>query len=281
MRAFQKSQPIGVYDSGVGGLTVLKTLHEKFPHENFVYFGDTLNLPYGTKSQEQIVHYSRNIITWLAQGPQVKLVVAACHTSSALALEEISKEFDVPIIGTIHPLVKSLLKKEAPQKIGILATPASVKSLTHEKIFVKAGFQGEIVSIACPDFVPLIEAEKWDRTALKKCAEVYLKIVEEKKLNALIYGCTHYPFIKSIVEEILPSSVTTIDPAKHIALEVFERLSKDNLLNGANVKGKSEFLCSSDPQAFGEKVQRLAGFESSNVILKDVHSSEMRSNSLL
>ena len=269
-----KKKPIGVYDSGVGGLTVLKTLHEKFPEESFVYFGDTLNLPYGAKSQAQIIAYSRTIIDWFQQEIGVKLIVAACHTSSALALEEISEEGGVvPIIGTIHPLVKGLLKEGSSQKIGIIATPASVKSLAHEKIFIKAGFQGEMVSIACPDFVPLIEAEHWDRDALKKAAETYLKIFEERHLDTLIYGCTHYPFIKSIIEEVLPAGTKTLDPAELIALEVFEKLSEKELLNQDGVTGSSYFLCSSHPEAFAEKVRKLAGLENPKVILNNIHSS--------
>ncbi|MBS0185522.1 MAG: glutamate racemase [Proteobacteria bacterium] len=268
----QKTQPIGIYDSGIGGLTVLKTLQEKFPHENFIYFGDTLNLPYGTKSQDQIITYSRNIMTWLQQEAKVKLVVAACHTSSALALEEISQGFVVPIIGTILPLVKNILKKENMRKIGIIATPASVKSLMHEKILRKSGFQGEILSIACPAFVPLIEAEELNKNVLKEHAEDYLKMFIDQKYDTLIYGCTHYPFIKSLIEEILPLWVTQIDPAEYMALEVFEILSKRDLLNEQTLKGHHSFFCSSEPYIFTKKIQKLMEFEGSHSVLKDVHS---------
>jgi len=274
MSISRKMQPIGIYDSGIGGLTVLKTLQEKFPHENFVYFGDTLNLPYGAKSQDQIITYSRNIMTWLQQEAHVKLVVAACHTSSALALEEISQGFEIPIVGTIYPLMKNVLKKENIRKIGIIATPASIKSLMHEKILRKSGFQGEILSIACPEFVPLIEAEKWNKNVLKEHVEYYLKMFIDQKFDTLIYGCTHYPFIKSLIEEILPLWVTQIDPAEYMALEVFEILSKRKLLNDETLKGKISFFCSSEPDIFTKKIQKLMEFERSHIVLKDVHSFE-------
>lgn len=266
-------QPIGIYDSGIGGLTVLKTLYEKFPNERFVYFGDTINLPYGSKSESQIIQYSRNIIEWFQKEINVKLIVAACHTSSALALEEISPDCKVPIIGTIYPLVKGLLRREVSPKIGIIATPASVKSLTHEKIFVKAGFQGEIVSISCPDFVPLIEADYWNKEALKKCAEIYLKVFEERGLDTLIYGCTHYPFIRSIIEEILPISVKTVDPSEYIASEVFDILFAKKLLHKEEASGVGYFFCSSDAQRFTGKIQKFLGRKKVLVTVKDVHSS--------
>lgn len=250
-----KTRPIGIYDSGVGGLTVLKALQAKFPKETFVYFGDTLNLPYGTKSREQIIHYSHKIISWLQKEMNVKLVVAACHTSSALALEEISSEFDVPIIGTIYPFVQNLLKNSHYKRIGIIATPASAKSLMHETILKKYGFQGEIFSIGCSDFVPLIEAQPWDLEALKKAAEDYLKEVKDQ-LDVLLYACTHYPFIKPIIEGILPNSVKHIDPADFVTIEVLKTLSEKNLLTDAD-DGNSYFYVSHAPQEFSLKVQKF------------------------
>lgn len=267
-----KKRSIGIYDSGIGGLTVLQALRTALPHENFVYFADTLNLPYGDKTKDEIVHYSHNIISWLTTEKDVKLVIAACHTSSALALDHIGDNFDVPILGTIYPLVQCLLANPEHKRIGIIATVASAKSQTHAKIFKDQGFSGEIMSIGCPDFVPLIESHPLDTVSLTACAQDYLSAFEKHQLDTLIYGCTHYPFIKNMIEDILPPTMTYIDPATHIADEAREQLQQQSLLNDSPSEGDVVFYCSHDPHVLAPKIQSLLGIATPHVICDNIHS---------
>jgi len=258
-------RPIGIYDSGVGGLTVLMALKKALPNEDFIYFADTVNLPYGNKSPEQITEFSHRIISWMQNKISAKMVISACHTSSALALESASNKFKIPVIGTIMPLLRCIINNNSYKRIGIIATLASATSRAHETIFLKNGFTGTVRSIACPDFVPLIESNQIDLLTLKKCATEYLSVFKEENLDTLIYGCTHYPFIKNIITNILPIEMQYIDPAEYISIEVEESLSSSSSLNksGGNVK----FYSSSDPEAFAAKLNLLTGIKG-KVVLK-------------
>jgi glutamate racemase len=252
-------RPIGVYDSGVGGFTVLKALQEKMPNETFIYFADTENLPYGNKTKEQIVEYSHRIISWFQNKKDAKMVIAACHTSSALAIDLISYNFELPIIGTIYPLIRTVTNNKKHKNIGIIATSASAESRMHEKIFRQNGFTGNIVSISCPTFVPLIESKEMDVEAIKTAAKEYLAPFFEQKLDTLIYGCTHYPFIKDIIEQILPSNISFIDPANYIADEAYTWLENKNLLNTEKKYALDQYFCSHDPKMFESKLGQLIG----------------------
>jgi glutamate racemase len=245
--------PIGVYDSGVGGLTVLEKLTQRFPGEDFVYFADTAHLPYGDKSSEQIILYSRNIVSWFQNQMQAKLVVAACNTSSSLALDHLLPEFNIPIIGTIYPLLERI---HLEKKIGILATQASANSRMHETIFKKHGFMGDVITVACPNFTPLIELGDLDSPELKKCAIEYLEVFKENKIDALIYGCTHYPFIAPLIESLLPKDTQYIDPAEYMTNECAKILPPL-----PHQKGSVHYFCSSDPEVFSQKLKNLKGVE--------------------
>lgn len=269
-----KSRPIGIYDSGIGGLTVLKEFIKLFPHEDFIYFADTLNFPYGNKSKTQIVDYTRAIISWLQNEMDAKFVIAACHTISALALDELKNEFHVPIIGTIYPLLKNLLNNDTHKKVGIIATPASALSRTHENIFIKHGFTGQILSVGCADFAPLIEAGQLEIEELKISATIYLKQFDDFKPDTLLYGCTHYPFIKSIIEKILPTTMQYLDPAAPMALEAFEILQDHKLLNTTQNKGTIQFYCSHAPERFETKIKKFIEFSHQHVICKNIHTKD-------
>lgn len=267
-----KNRPIGVYDSGVGGLTVLSALRRAFPQETFIYFADTLNLPYGDKTQNQIRDYSHGIASWFQNIKQVKLIVAACHTSSALALDDIAQDFEVPIVGTIRPLVERVLKDSIHQRIGIIATVASATSRFHEKILREQGFEGEVISIGCPDFVPLIEATPTDRVALRARAQEYLAPFVDRSLDTLIYGCTHYPFLKDILETLLPHDLSYLDPAEAIAKEVRDHLEANDYLNDDEKTGDLEFYCSQDPETFKRKIRFLTDVDNPLVGLVNLSS---------
>ena len=254
-----KNAPIGVFDSGSGGLTVLCVLQQQFPHENFVYYGDTENLPYGTKSPEQIITYTRKAFTWLQNSAQVKLIVVACNTSSALALDVIKNEFTVPIVGTIYPLLHIILNNEKYQKIGVIATPASAQSGMHKKILKTHGFTGTIHSIACPDFVPLIEAAERDTQKITTAARNYLAPFYTESLDTLIYGCTHYPLIADLITPLLPPTMHYIDPAYAIAQTVATLLNESRLSTNNTDCGITTYYCTSNSELFTRKIAIIMG----------------------
>lgn len=251
------SKPIGVYDSGIGGLTVLQALRKQLPHENFVYFADTARLPYGDKTPQQIRDYSNQILIWMRDVADAKMVVAACHTSSAIALPTLISEFSMPVIGTILPLLETILSIKDP-KIGIIATPTAAASRMHERIFSQYGFMGTITTIGCPDFVPLIEGGllvgQLDTPVLQERAQEYLQPFYTQKLNTLIYGCTHYPLIQGIIESLLPEGVLCVDPAEAIAKEVVYDLERYHLKNTSGIKPSIRFECNAGQEVFQKKV---------------------------
>lgn len=266
------TQPIGIYDSGVGGLTVLKEFMAHFPHERFVYVADTLHLPYGNKSRDQIISFADTIIQWLQDTAQVKLVLAACHTSSVLALETIRPHIDIPIIGTVYPLVTYLQTNPQHQRIGILATPASAQSRMHEKILKTNGIRREMVTVACPDFVPLIEAAQMDPVALEKAAQAYLSAFNDFNLDTLLYACTHYPLIRPFLERLLPPEVHHLNPALAMIEASHTHLSSRLHLihDGPTVQF---FATHPDTHAFRLKVQQFLGFDPGPVPHLDIHQT--------
>jgi glutamate racemase len=252
-----RNPPIGLFDSGIGGLTVLKAMRSLMPGEDIVYFADTANLPYGTKSPDQIKGYARKTLRWMQDDIGVKMGIAACNTSSALALDTITPEFHIPLIGTITPMILAVQNLMiADPRIGILATPASVASSAHERALRASGFSGVIMPISCPEFVPLIEANQLLSPPLKACAHEYLKPFLEKNLNTLIYGCTHYPFLDPLLKTLLPSSTTFIDPAESMAQAAYETLKTKRDLSDHKT-GTVTFYTSAAPQDFAAKLSRL------------------------
>jgi glutamate racemase len=267
-------QPIGIFDSGIGGLTVLRKLQDALPHEHFVYFADTANLPYGEKTPDQIIDYARQTLTWMQNEIGAKLVVAACHTSSATALDIVTPEFNIPIVGTIYPMVETILKNHQNSRIGIIATPTSVNSRMHENILLKSGFQGQIHSIGCPKFVSIIESGRISGPELLRCAREYLDAFKTEGLNTLIYGCTHYPWIAETIQQVLPTGVISLDPAEHIAAKVAQELYKYKILNTSWDKLKVHFYSSSAPERFSAQVNLLLSIPNPEVTLvnlADIH----------
>lgn len=263
--------PIGVFDSGSGGLTVLRVLQKQFPHEQFVYYADTANLPYGTKSPAEIVAFTRAACTWLQNVAQVKMIVIACNTSSALALDAIKGEFSVPLVGTIYPLIHTLLTNHSYKNIGIIATPAAAQSKMHATILKAHGFTGIIETIPCPDFVPLIEAQKRDTAAIQKAAHVYLEPFYTKQLDTLIYGCTHYPLIAGIIESLLPPTMQYIDPAYAMAKTVGDILN-ENKLYATNLNTcATHYYCTKDPELFAQKCAQIMNRATNTTLLVNNH----------
>ncbi len=219
---------IGVFDSGVGGLTVLRKLYRYLPQESILYFADTLRLPYGTRSREEIILFVRQILDWM-QSQGVKMVIMACNTSSALALETVQSEYDFPILGLIHPGAKGAVK--IGKRIGIISTMATAKSNAYKDAIAEINPQVKVWQVGCPEFVPLIEQNRIYDPYTQKVAREYLQPLMEANIDTLIYGCTHYPHLKAVLCEILPSSVQFIDPADYVVKAAQKELELMNLSN--------------------------------------------------
>ena len=213
--------PIGIFDSGVGGLTVLKALRELLPGENLIYFGDTARVPYGTKSHRTIIRYSLQN-TRLLQRFRVKMVVVACNTSSAHALEILREEFPFPVVGVVEPGAREAVRTSKSGKIGVIGTEATVKSEAYRKAIISLDPFCQVYQKACPLFVPLIEEGWLNDEITRKVAERYLGELLEKEIDTLVLGCTHYPLIKGVLSKVC-RGVKLVDSAHAVAREV-ERL---------------------------------------------------------
>lgn len=225
------SAPIGVFDSGVGGLTVAREIMRQIPNENIIYFGDTARVPYGSKSKETITKYSRQIVRFLRE-QNVKAIVAACNTASAYALEEIEQEIDIPIIGVVKPGAKVAAEVTKNGKIGVIGTEGTIGSHIYATYINKINPDITVLGKACPLFVPLVEEGLWQDPVTDEIANRYFGGLVDSDIDTLILGCTHYPMIRSTVGKIMGENVTLVNPAYETARELKELLTAENLLNG-------------------------------------------------
>lgn len=248
---------IGVFDSGLGGLTVLKALQAQLPHESFLYFGDTDHLPYGERSAAEIVTFVRQILAWMQQSG-VKLGVMACNTSSALALEQVRPEFNFPIIGLILPAAQVAVKKG--KRIGIMATSATVNSQSYPQALQEQKPTIQVCQVACPEFVPLIEQNRCQDPYLRQVAQAYLEPLIEFGLDTLIYGCTHYPHIADVITPLLPPQVRQIDPAQAVAQAAIQELELLGLRQYRRERGTAKFAVSGNPEQFAHLASRWLGY---------------------
>lgn len=229
-REEQKDAPIGVFDSGVGGLTVAREIMRQIPNEKIVYFGDTARVPYGNKSKETVTRFSRQIVRFL-QTYQVKTIVIACNTASAYALDELEKETDIPIIGVVKPGAKEASNVTKNGRIGVIATQATIGSHIYSQYINEINHAVTIYEKACPLFCPLVEEGLWEDPVTDEIARRYLTELIDIDIDTLILGCTHYPLIRSTVERIMGDGVTLVNPAYETARELKELLKQKDLLN--------------------------------------------------
>lgn len=225
-----KEAPIGVFDSGVGGLTVAREIMRQIPNERIVYFGDTARVPYGSKSKETITRFSKQIVRFL-QTHQVKTIVVACNTASAYALDTLEKEIDIPIIGVVKPGAKVAARVTRNGKIGVIATQATIGSGIYSDYIKKQNPNATIYGKACPLLVPLIEEGLLRDPVTDEIARRYLTELIDIDIDTLILGCTHYPLIRSTVGKIMGEGVTLVNPAYETASELKRLLEEKNLLN--------------------------------------------------
>lgn len=227
-----KNAPIGVFDSGVGGLTVVREIMRQIPNEKIVYFGDTARVPYGSKSKDTITRFSRQIVHFL-ESQDVKAIVIACNTASAYALETLEKEVNIPIIGVVKPGAKVAAETTKNGKIGVIATEGTISSGIYSSYIKEIKKDATVIGKACPLFVPLVEEGLWEDPVTDEIARRYLTefTQQDKDIDTLILGCTHYPLIRSTLGRIAGEKVTLVNPAYETARELKELLEQKDLLN--------------------------------------------------
>ena len=246
--AFMDNQkPIGIFDSGIGGLTVLNELQKILPHENFIYYADTRHLPYGDKSKEEIISYSEYIVKYFIEN-DVKAIVIACGTASALAFETLKNDYDVPIFNVIDSTVNHLNSNN----IGIIATCASISSNVWDNKILEKLPNANITKVACPKLVPLAENGLVDTTEAEIALTEYLKIIKEKNVDTLILGCTHYPLFLPLIKKILDSNTNIINIGTPLATEFKSYLDSNNLNSTQKEIGKVQYVVSGDENKFLE-----------------------------
>jgi glutamate racemase len=241
-------KPIGVFDSGVGGLTVVKELIAQLPGEDLVYFGDTARVPYGIKSQETVIKFSiENILFLLKQ--DVKLICVACNTVSSFALPAIKNYFKIPIVGVITPAVREAVYATQNKKIGVIGTRGTIRSRAYENEIKHLDPKIKVTALSCPLFVPFAEEGLVEGNAVLEVARNYLKPLKEARVDTVILGCTHYPLLKPVIRQVLGKDIKLIDSAKQVAIEVKRILSAENILSKSR-KGKRRFYVSDNPEWF-------------------------------
>ena len=223
-----RDAPVGVFDSGVGGLTVAREIMRNLPSEKIVYFGDTARVPYGSKSKETVIRYSRQIIRFL-QEQRVKAIVVACNTASAFALDTVRDEFDIPIIGVIESGAKVAAARTRNKRVGIIGTVGTVGSGIHAQYLKKLDPGITVFGKACPLFVPLVEEGWLHDPVTVEVASRYLKELQDKDVDTLILGCTHYPLIRSTIRQVMGEEVCLVNPAYETALELGKLLEEQGL----------------------------------------------------
>jgi glutamate racemase len=257
-RTDARQRAIGVFDSGIGGLTVLKALRETLPHEDFIYLGDTARTPYGTKSNEVILRYSReNSEFLLAKG--IKLLVIACNTSSAVGLDQIAAETIVPVVGVIEPGAHSAVEASRSGKIGVIGTEATIASGAYTRAIRALRPRSEIYTRACPLLVPLVEEGWLDNEIARRTVEHYLASLSESGIDTLLLGCTHYPLLADLIAEVLGPRVQLVDSAVSTAAAVHERLDSLSLAQSRSHRGRESFFVTEAPERFIRVGRRFIG----------------------
>jgi len=264
------AQPIGVFDSGIGGMTVVRALTHQLPHENIIYFGDTARVPYGPKSQQVVREYALQDTDVLLQH-DVKLIVIACNTVSAVALDVVQKRAKVPVVGVILPGAEAAVRATKNKRIGVAGTVGTIFSNAYTNAIRQLDPDIKVFGQPCPLFVPLAEEGWIDHKATELIAKEYLFPLTLEKIDTLVLGCTHYPILQDVIGKVLHESVTLIDSGESTALVVKNMLTELKLNNTSTQKPNLQFFVSDVPHKFMEigerflrtklgKVHRVEGF---------------------
>lgn len=249
-------RPIGIFDSGIGGLTVVKEIVRTLPNESIIYLGDTARVPYGTRSKKIITKFALELANVLLKR-EVKFLVVACNTISSTCLNEIEKISPVPVLGVIVPTIKLAVKTTKINRIGVIGTPGTINSQIYERIIKKLNPKIKVLSVACPLFVPLAEEGLVSHKATKLITEDYLRSLKEKKVDTLILGCTHYPMLAEVIRSVMGKKVAVVDSASPTADALKKVLSDKNL--SSNNNAKYELYVTDAPKRVKEVAGRFFG----------------------
>jgi glutamate racemase len=265
----EREKPIGVFDSGIGGLTVVKRIASALPTEDIVYFGDTARVPYGSKSNSTVIEYSIQDAKFLIN-KNVKAIVVACNTSSSVAIEELRRIFHVPVIGMIEPGARFAINSTKSGRIGIIGTRATIKNKAYSSAIRKINPGIEVFEKACPLFVPLAEEGWIEHKAAYDIAEEYLKDLKKLNIDTLVLGCTHYPILAKVIQDVIGDNVKLIDSGIASAEVVKNELDRVDLHTNKNSPGNQQFYVSDIPLKFKEVAGLFLGKEIADVTKVDL-----------
>ncbi|MGE5372324.1 MAG: glutamate racemase [Solirubrobacterales bacterium] len=243
------NRPIGVFDSGLGGLTVFKALSELVPSESVVYFGDCGRVPYGTKSRETVIKYTFQNIRFLLN-QDIKMIVIACNTASANSLELVKNSLDIPIVEVVQPGADKVLRETRNKRVGIIGTAATVASGAYEKAINRADPSVTVFSKACRLFVELVEEGWWDNEIALKVAQEYLMPLKSEEIDTLVLGCTHYPLLQSTIEKVMGDGVKLVNSASEVAKAVKETIEREDIARDSKVAPVYRFYTSDSVEKF-------------------------------
>lgn len=259
----KKNQPIGIFDSGVGGLTVLNEIVKLLPGEDIVYFGDTARVPYGTKSPETVKNFAIENSLFLLEH-NVKMIIAACNTVSSVAFPYLVRKVPVPVIDVLKPAVRKAVESSSSGRIGVIGTNATIRSRAYEKQILRLRPKTKVFFQACPLFVPFVEEGFVSGRPLKDIVKIYLKGLKEKNIDTLVLGCTHYPLIKGEISRYMSKKVLLVDSARTAAEDVKEVLKKRGALSGKK-RGVIKYFVSDSPEMFKKCGKKFIGKKIFNV----------------
>ncbi|NLO21116.1 MAG: glutamate racemase [Syntrophomonadaceae bacterium] len=250
--------PIGIFDSGVGGLTVVKSLLELLPGESFIYFGDTANVPYGSKTREQLMSYAISILNFL-RTKEVKAVVAACGTHSSLTLPQLEGHYPFPMLGVVKAGSRSAIQVSKNSRIGVLATQATVNSQAYTQAIKAINPECQVFERACHQFVPLIEGGVLSGEKINQSVREYVAPLLDNRIDTLVLGCTHYPFLTQPIKEFVGADVELVDPSRGTIEELRELLTMDDLLEQSGQEPLRQFYVSGHDESFFRVGRLLLG----------------------
>ncbi len=264
-------RPIGVFDSGIGGLTVVRALRRQLPDESILYFGDTARVPYGAKSPETVVRYSQEAAARLL-ARDVKLIVIACNTATAHAFEDLHASLPVPVIGVIEPGARSAVAASRTGRIGVIGTTGTIRSGAYDLAVRRRLDDARVYAQPCPLFVPLVEEGRCEGEATHLIAREYLAPLRDMDVDVLILGCTHYPLLRPMLQDIMGPEVILVDSAEQTAIDVAERLDAEGLRNQSGNEPTCTFLASDSPLRFRDVGRGFVGDLIGSVELVDAEA---------
>lgn len=268
-------RPLGIFDSGVGGLTVARAVVDLLPHEPLLYFGDTARFPYGPRPLEEIRRFGREIAAFLLSR-DVKLLVVACNSVEVAAFEDLTRQAHVPVVGVIEPGVRAAIRATRNGRVGVIGTEATIATGEYERAIREVDGGIEIFSQACPAFVPYVEGGDTTSDELLEIARGYLAPLRQAGVDTLILGCTHYPLLSGLLSLVMGPEVVLVSSAEETAKDVYARLRQEGLLRDGGDPPVHRFLCSGDPRSFRALGARFMGPEVGEVLPVEVSPAELR-----